>query len=406
MKIQIIKFYLQDKDVLQQYLDDMAHQGWYLNRMSTSFLLFERKDKPCYFIIDYNYNILKNQNVIDDKTANEKSSKYATRYLKKAHTSYFNVYASLEQPNDYPETILSADAFHKVKKHLYWRYCWLPILVIFCAFTICYGYPQLFLFLFSYNITIVLMLLLLISFPVCIYVVFKNPPSSIGYNKHIKQLKKRTFFTLLFDTLSFIFLISVFILANHSQSLDGTISWAIVGLFIVESILNQLDSKKSYIKLILFAGFLYFSLDFLYSHVLTIYHPTVIASSIFSSDVTLINEKEGECKTYQSFLIKYTSCAQKNEETYFDYEQYNCRYDCITDLAMRSLTKNRKVRKTYEYKNVEVYTPVKDGLLEMERKYKWQPFIILRKGSQLISLTSNDNFHKDRIIKIINELHW
>ena len=46
MKIQLMKFLLEDKDILQQHLDNMADQGWYLDSISNSFIIFEKSDTP------------------------------------------------------------------------------------------------------------------------------------------------------------------------------------------------------------------------------------------------------------------------------------------------------------------------------------------------------------------------
>ena len=404
MKIQLMKFLLEDKDILQQHLDNMADQGWYLDSISNSFIIFEKRDTPYYYMVDYNYKTLKEKGYVEAKIADENTSK-TIQHCKEAHTAYFHIYYMMERSSEFLNTLIHEDALTKERNHLRWRYCWLPLFIIFCSFTICYGYPQLFLTLLSYNISIILSLLLFITLPFCIISTFNQPLHTSSYKKKIRKIKIRSVFTWLFDFISLVLIVSILILFNHSDSSKGTLSWAVVCLLIGKFIFQQLGEKKSYIKLILIAGLLYFSLDFFYSHFLTVYHPTVTSPSTFSSDVTELNHNTCESKNYQSILIKYKSCILENDDNYFDYQQYDTKSNFITDLAMRSLTKNRKVVKTYEYKGVEVYTPDRDNSF-MSQKYKWQPFLVLRKNHHLIALTSNNNFHKNRIIEIINELNW
>ena len=59
MKIQLMKFLLEDKDILQQHLDNMADQGWYLDSISNSFIIFGKSNTPYYYIVVYNYKTLK-----------------------------------------------------------------------------------------------------------------------------------------------------------------------------------------------------------------------------------------------------------------------------------------------------------------------------------------------------------
>lgn len=247
MKIQLMKFLLEDKEILQQHLAYMADQGWYLDSISNSFLIFEKCDKPYYYIVDYNYNTLKEKGYIEAKLADEKTSK-TIHYCKEEHTAYFHIYYMLERSSEFPNTILNEAVLTKDRNCLRWRYCWLPLFIIFCSFTICYGYPQLFLTLLSYNISIILSSLLFITLPFCIISTFKQSDTA-SYKKKIRKIKFRSVSTWLFDLISLVLIVSLLILFNHSDSSEGTLSWAVVCLLIGKFIFQQFGEKN--IKLLL-----------------------------------------------------------------------------------------------------------------------------------------------------------
>lgn len=388
MKYQILNFRLSEQHILQQHLNTMAENGWQLHSLSTFLLTFKQTDSLSYYKVTWK------------EEASRKSSQIA-------QTAAFHVYQTSSRLDNTLADI-PKEHLRREQKHVRWRYCWLPLLILFCGWTLCYGYPDIFLFLLSYNIMLILLAFAIVCIAISFFINFRTHTTSLKYDKEIKHIHHRTISIVLLGVILLFLCICAAVIIGKSHP-NGTFFVVILaGLYVLDQAMEYHFAKQSpNIPLLIFALLLYIALKAIVHFAPPFATSPQYQQGIFSSDVTLTSTTKGKSREYASWLLRRQSFEIYHDSDYFQYELYDTKAAFITKLAMRSCTDAREMLPIFDYHGVTVYLPKHEELaLPGQEKVKWQPYLILRKDNRIIAIKSYDDFTTKRIERMIDELGW
>ena len=413
-KYEIINFNLNEYELLEKHLNEMAEAHWHLKWISTFVICYEYNENKIHYYIDFNKFPMSKKRYVsyDNNEENELNQFYEELgYDFVCSFDQFSIYQSKEKIEQIhtDENIKKKQSF-KTKLRSFFYLCILPIIII--ALTSLFLFIDLDLVLIltftNYYVSIIVFIL------IALYMGFY---SLSNYKcKSIPIIKLRSIVHIILVLLLFIIPIYSFYEYNNYSGISmNPLPYVLYTSFLSSYLFSFSSSNKKYKNVI----FIFYFIPYLLAAIMLLLIITlpkdesknlwidknpnypqsfVDVSSFNCTNVNHYLEKE-------SSLLTIIECRMKKEDdSFYNYYYYNDKKVLFSSIIMSDITSLNNYFLIDTFEDYEFYSENPEYLRNQNRNERSDMLII--KDNEYFEFHTSEVFTQEELREFVNNIQW
>lgn len=412
-KYEIINFNLNEYELLEKHLNEMAEAHWHLKWISTFVICFEYNENKIHYYIDFNKFPMSKKRYVsyDNNEENELNQFYEELgYNFVCSFDQFSIYQSKEKIEQIhtDENIKKKQSF-KTKLRSFFHLCILPIIIIVLTSLFLFIDLDLVLILTFTNYYVAIIGFILIALYMGFY-------SLSNYkSKSIKIIKLRSVVHIILVLLLFIIPIYSFYEYNNYSGISmNPLPYVLYTSFLSSYLFSFSSNNKKYKNVI----FIFYFIPYLLAAIMFLliinlpkdetknlwidknpnYPQSFVDVSSFNN-MTINHYLEKE-----SSLLTIIECRMRNEEDSFYYYYHNDKKGLFNSIIMKDITELNEYFLIDTFQDYKFYSEDAEYLRSPNKENHSHMLII--KENEYFEFHTSEVFTQEELREFVNNIQW